>query len=924
MPPCRSIPQQREFNALHLPCNIPGCNHWFKNQLGLTQHKRNHQHLNHCSRVSPDYFKQGHGSNIIPPVPPIAKHVAGKDIHDEGPYDCNYSTTPNQEFDGITTEFVGPDNKVYHNYHAGLNTRRCDSLGHFLPDDAPLPLLPVQRSPDDWAPFCSQLEFELAEFLFQHAEMPANQINTLLEIWAVSILELGSSPPFTNHMDLYHVIDSMSVGEVKWEIFKITHKCKQDGQEGQDNVIELVQGHEDGQDDQEKPEAPWMSDVYDVWYRDLQQVVHNLLRCTDLKDEMDFVPYWEFDAAIDERCWEDFMLGDWAWDEAIIHNDPSTVRATLVPIILGSDKTTISIATGQTDYYPLYLSIGNVHNTTCHTHHNVVVLIGFLAMPKTTREHANTPAFRKFKKQLFHSSLGRILRSLRAAMTIPETVLFSDQYYRCVIYSLAAYIADYEEQVLLSGIMHNWCPKCLAYQETLDEDALWQLHEHTELVVKELDLQTPWKVYGIDRDIVPFTSGFPCADIQRMLSPDILHQLIKGRFKAHLVDWVEKYLYHTHSKSVIAAVTPFTGLQRFPQGQHFKQWTGDDSKGLMKVYIAAIEGYVPQDMVCTFHAFLEFCYLYALACFHLYREVFQDANIITTFSLPWQHAMKHYPYLICQFSALNGLCSSITESKHIKAVKRPYRHTNCFQALRQMLIINERLDKFAAAHADFERRGMLRGTCLSHFFEEDSGDTVDSPMSVKAHNVKDLAIKLDQPHLLNMLCHFLQMQDQHDDCDPEDVPLDKCPFYDGSIHVYNSISSTFYLPSDISGLHSMRPCYDCVFVITNPHVEGMLGLDITCVLCFFSFKYLGAEYPCAIIRWFDCVGDGPDPNTGMWKVRTHNAQDISIIHLDIIYRVAQLIPIYASHESVDPASVKPIHTFYVNKFADHHVFEIAY
>ena len=46
-----------------------------------------------------------------------------------------------------------------------------------------------------------------------------------------------------------------------------------------------------------------------------------------------------------------------------------------------------------------------------------------------------------------------------------------------------------------------------------------------------------------------FTSEFPRADIQRMLSLDILHQLIKGGFKDHLVDWVEKYLFHTHSKS---------------------------------------------------------------------------------------------------------------------------------------------------------------------------------------------------------------------------------------------------------------------------------------------------------------------------------------------------------------------------------------
>jgi hypothetical protein len=33
----------------------------------------------------------------------------------------------------------------------------------------------------------------------------------------------------------------------------------------------------------------------------------------------------------------------------------------------------------------------------------------------------------------------------------------------------------------------------------------------------------------------------------------------------------------------IAITPPFAGLRRFPEGRGFKQWTGDDSKALMKV-----------------------------------------------------------------------------------------------------------------------------------------------------------------------------------------------------------------------------------------------------------------------------------------------------------------------------------------------------
>lgn len=44
----------------------------------------------------------------------------------------------------------------------------------------------------------------------------------------------------------------------------------------------------------------------------------------------------------------------------------------------------------------------------------------------------------------------------------------------------------------------------------------------------------------------PFTDDFPRADIHQMLAPDILHQLIKGAFKDHLVTWVTEYIVIVH------------------------------------------------------------------------------------------------------------------------------------------------------------------------------------------------------------------------------------------------------------------------------------------------------------------------------------------------------------------------------------------
>ena len=66
----------------------------------------------------------------------------------------------------------------------------------------------------------------------------------------------------------------------------------------------------------------------------------------------------------------------------IISADPNTHGAMFVPVILGSDKTIASVGTGQHEYHPVYLSVGNVHNHLRRAHKDALVLVGFLPIPK--------------------------------------------------------------------------------------------------------------------------------------------------------------------------------------------------------------------------------------------------------------------------------------------------------------------------------------------------------------------------------------------------------------------------------------------------------------------------------------------------------------------------------------------------------------
>lgn len=88
------------------------------------------------------------------------------------------------------------------------------------------------------------------------------------------------------------------------------------------------------------------------------------------------------------------------------------------------------------------------------------------------------------------------------------------------------------------------------------------------------------------------------------------------------------------------------------------------------MFIPAIIGHVPDDMVRALTSFMDFCYIVrrashteeslssmqtALQRFHPFREVFHETGVCADFSLPCQHALVHYIQGICLFGSPNGL-----------------------------------------------------------------------------------------------------------------------------------------------------------------------------------------------------------------------------------------------------------------------------
>ena len=123
--------------------------------------------------------------------------------------------------------------------------------------------------------------------------------------------------------------------------------------------------------------------------------------------------------------------------------------------------------------------------------------------------------------------------------------------------------------------------------------------------------------------------------------------------------------------------------------------------------------------------------------------------------------------------------------------------------------------------------------------------------------------------------------------------------------------------------------YDCILVVEDEDKPGMQGMSVGHVRTFLSFSYNDITYPCALIDHFKRVGCGPDPVTGMWKVWPEFVGHIpvwSVVHIDMILHNVHLIPAFGDgfiprqlHYS---KSLDIFSSYYVNKYADHHSFEV--
>ncbi|KAF8881817.1 hypothetical protein CPB84DRAFT_1817213 [Gymnopilus junonius] len=150
----------------------------------------------------------------------------------------------------------------------------------------------------------------------------------------------------------------------------------------------------------------------------------------------------------------------------------------------------------------------------------------------------------------------------------------------------------------------------------------------------------------------PFWTGFPLCDINRAITPDILHQLYQGVLK-HLISWCQRILTPEQLDQHICCLPPGYGLER---------------KNMVKILLGCLVGSIPSKGVAAVTALLDFIYIAqypshntetldlledALKCFHKHRDYFIATGVCEDFHIPKFHSLLHYSESIKLFGASN-------------------------------------------------------------------------------------------------------------------------------------------------------------------------------------------------------------------------------------------------------------------------------
>ncbi|KAF7308147.1 hypothetical protein HMN09_00662400 [Mycena chlorophos] len=535
-----------------------------------------------------------------------------------------------------------------------------------------------------WAPFQSQLEWELAR-------------------WAK--LRSSTSTAFTELLQIHGLADALQLS------FRTSRELNQIIDENLPSGRPIFERHE----------IVVGGEAFDVFFRPVLSCIKALFGDPDFADELVVAPERHYaDADMTDRMYYDMHTGKWWWgtQKAL---EQRREGATIVPVIISTDKTQTTMFRNKSAY-PMYLTIGNIpkHIRRKPSRH-AYILVGYL--PTTRLEHITVAAARRRAlANLYHGCLRKMLQPLEeAGLEGVNMATGAGDVHRCHPL-FAIFGGDYPEQCLATGAKTGDCPVCPCPAHELgDLSAVYEPRDFEAVLAAvakadgdATEFTRACKAAGIKPIFEPFWEKLPYANIFLSIAPDILHQLLQGVVK-HVVNWIKDAYGPLELDARCRRLPPNHNVRLFLKGiSTLSRISGAEHRQICQILLGLIvdlplpDGQSPDRLIRAVRAILDFLYLSqypihssttlkklsaALQTFHDNKSIFIDLGIREHFNFPKLHNISHEVMFIKLYGTPDNYNTEYTERLHIDFAKDAYRATNRKDEYFQMTLWLERKEK---------------------------------------------------------------------------------------------------------------------------------------------------------------------------------------------------------------------------------------
>jgi len=391
--------------------------------------------------------------------------------------------------------------------------------------------------------------------------------------------------------------------------------------------------------------------------------------------------------------------------------DQLPVGASIVPIIVASDKTPVTGHTGGLEMHPVFVSIGNIQSdvrmqATSHAWQ----CVAFVPVPSFDIH----PDFQTLcSARLFHQCMDVVFRSLKTTAGHGASMTDSLGYIRNCYTPLVAYIADLPEQQLVACVAKNASSVTTA---TLPQFGDPEPHEPRtgqatlEQIKNLCEGVNPWDIVNFQKKAklikllgvhLPFWRDWRFADPAYFLIGEILHTCHKFFFD-HVLAWCKevagKYLLDTRYKTQHRRI----GVRHFQSGvSHVKQMMGREHRDIQRTIVPMIAKATPTTtplFVYCVRSIIEFIYkaqnpvhsntsiasmVDALREFHTTRHAITEAEaqrgasgVKSDFNIPKLELLQSFARNIKENGTLLQYSADISERLLITHCKNPFERTS--------------------------------------------------------------------------------------------------------------------------------------------------------------------------------------------------------------------------------------------------------